>query len=250
MNEEPIAESGFTAAAPPPADSFPFWSYQDLALLIGLSLPSLLAAALLVESLVRTFTTTAPGRPVQLLAAQFLGYGLWFVCLYSVLRLRYGRPFWRSLGWTMPAPSVLVSCAAWGPVLAIVASVLGYVLRTPNMDMPIKQFLRDRQSIFLVGLFASTLGPICEELIFRGFVLPLLARSLGGAAGVVAAALPFALLHGPQYSWSWRHILLVTLAGAAFGWVRLRTGSTIAAATIHGSYNLTFFIAFLSMGKG
>jgi membrane protease YdiL (CAAX protease family) len=135
-------------------------------------------------------------------------------------------------------------------VLAVVAAVLGFVLRTPNLDMPIKQFLRDRQSLLLVGLFATTLGPICEELIFRGFVLPLLARSLGEVAGVLAAALPFALLHGPQYSWSWRHILLVTLAGAAFGWVRLRTGSTIAAATIHGSYNLTFFIAFLSTGKG
>ena len=168
MNEEPIAESGFTAAAPPPADSFPFWSYQDLALLIGLALPSLLAAALLVEGLVRTFTTTAPGRPVQLLAAQFLGYGLWFLCLYTVLWLRYARPFWRSLGWTMPPLSVLVSCAAWGPVLALVAAVLGFLLRTPNLDMPIQQFLRDRQSLLLVGVFATTLGPICEELIFRG----------------------------------------------------------------------------------
>jgi uncharacterized protein len=250
MSEEQIPEPALTDPPSPPGESFPFWSYQDLAVLIGLALPSLLAGALLVEGLVRTFTTTAPGRPVQLLVAQFLGYGLWFICLYTVLRLRYDRPFWRSLGWTMPSRAVLVSSLAWGPVLAIVASVLGILMRTPNLDMPIKQFLSDRESIFLMGLFASTLGPVCEELIFRGFVLPLLVRSLGVMTGVVATALPFALLHGPQYSWSWRHILLVTLAGSAFGWVRLRTGSTIAAATLHGSYNLTFFIAFLTTGKG
>ena len=250
MNEWRITEQDPAAEAGAPPQSFPFWTDQDLALLIGLALPSLLAAALLVEGLTRAFTTTAPGRPVQLLASQFLGYGLWFVCLYSVLHLRYGRPFWRSLGWVIPHRVVLLSCAAWGPVLAIVVALVGAMLQTPNLDMPMKQLLADRQSIFLVGLFASTLGPICEELIFRGFMLPLVARSLGVVAGVVVAALPFALLHGPQYSWSWRHILLITIAGAAFGWVRLRTGSTAAAAMIHASYNLTFFVAFLSQGKG
>jgi hypothetical protein len=113
-----------------------------------------------------------------------------------------------------------------------------------------KRFFADRESVLLVGAFATTLGPACEELIFRGFLLPLLVRSFGVITGVVAAALPFALLHGPQYGWSWRHLLLVTLAGSVFGWVRLRTGSTVAAATVHAAYNLTFFIAYLNQGKG
>ncbi len=115
--------------------------------------------------------------------------------------------------------------------------------------MPIKQLLTDRSSILLVSVFATTLGPLCEELAFRGFLLPLLLRSLGPLAGVFLTALPFAVLHGPQYGWSWRHLLLITLAGAAFGWVRYRTGSTAAAAVTHASYNLTFLVAYLSQGK-
>ena len=232
-----------------PQESFPYWSYQDVALLAGMALPALIVAALIVNVVFRALTDVAPGQTPQLLAAQFVGYALLFAALYALLRWRYGRPFWKSLGWVMPAQGVLLSSVVWGPMLAIGVSVLGVVLRTPEMDMPIKQFLRGREAIILVAIFGSTLGPVCEEVFFRGFLQPLVVRSLGAGPGIVVAALPFALLHGPQYGWSWRHVLLVTVAGAAFGWVRQRTGSTAAATVMHATYNLTFFIGFLFQGK-
>ena len=116
--------------------------------------------------------------------------------------------------------------------------------------MPMQELLRDRASLVLVGIFAVTLGPLCEELSFRGFFLPLLARSLGAAGGVLLTAVAFSLMHGPQYAWSWRHILLITLAGVAFGVVRLRSGSTAAATIMHATYNLTFFVAYLVQSDG
>jgi membrane protease YdiL (CAAX protease family) len=96
-----------------------------------------------------------------------------------------------------------------------------------------------------VGLFASTLGPVCEELAFRGFMLPLLARSFGVPAGVLLTAIPFGLLHGAQYSWLWQQVVLVTLAGVVFGTVRAVTRSTAASAMMHATYNLTFFVGYL-----
>ena len=65
----------------------------------------------------------------------------------------------------------------------------------------------------------------------------------------VLSALPFALLHGPQYAWSWRHLVLITVAGVAFGYARYRSGSTAAAAIVHAAYNTTFFLAFVLYGK-
>jgi membrane protease YdiL (CAAX protease family) len=56
------------------------------------------------------------------------------------------------------------------------------------------------------------------------------------------AAVPFGLLHLQQYGNSWRHVLLITLAGAAFGWMRYRTGSTKAAVIMHAAYNGVFFV--------
>ena len=75
-------------------------------------------------------------------------------------------------------------------------------------------------------------------------------RSLGAVAGVIVTALPFAILHGPQYAWSWQHLLGVTLAGIVFGWIRLYTESTAAAAALHSSYNLTFLVLYLLQDNG
>ncbi len=259
MNDLPVGPTAGESAEPVPVplaapmsasqESFPYWSYQDVALLAGMALPALILATLIVDVAFRALTTAAPGQTPQLLAAQFAGYALLFAALYALLHWRYGRPFWKSLGWVVPAQDVLLSSVVWGPMLAIGVSVLGVVLRTPEMDMPIKQFLRGREAIILVAIFGTTLGPLCEEVFFRGFLLPLVVRSLGAWPGILVAALPFALLHGPQYGWSWRHVLLVTVAGVAFGWVRHRTGSTAVATVMHATYNLTFFIGFLFQEK-
>jgi membrane protease YdiL (CAAX protease family) len=112
--------------------------------------------------------------------------------------------------------------------------------------MPLMDLLRDRVSLILVGAVAVTLGPLCEELAFRGFLLPLLIRSLSALPGILITALLFASLHGPEYAWSWRHLLLITLAGVAFGWMRYRSGSTATATVMHAAYNLTFFVGMVA----
>jgi membrane protease YdiL (CAAX protease family) len=67
--------------------------------------------------------------------------------------------------------------------------------------------------------------------------------------GIILTALPFALLHGPEYAWSWRHVLLIAVAGCAFGLIRYRTGSTASSAIAHAAYNSTFFAAMLVSGE-
>ncbi|MCW5980524.1 MAG: CPBP family intramembrane metalloprotease [Bryobacteraceae bacterium] len=246
MNGDYVPAEG--PVSPPAPEPYPFWGYGDLVLLIGLMLPALIAAAVLVKLAALAFPGASESPAVIALAVQFLGYGLWFLCLYGALRLRYGRPFWKSLAWTRP-PGGTSRFLLIGVILAIGVAVLGAALRTPDVDMPMKELLRDRVSLILVGIFAITLGPLCEELIFRGFLLPLLVKSLGAVAGVAITAVGFSLLHGPQYAWSWQHLALITVAGAVFGWIRLASGSTAAAAVMHAGYNLTFFIAFLAQGK-
>ena len=96
-------------------------------------------------------------------------------------------------------------------------------------------------------LFGVVLGPIYEELFFRGFLLPLLAKTFGAAGGIVLSAIPFALLHGPQNRWAWQQVTMVGVAGLAFGFVRHRTGSTAASTILHSCFNLTQFVAFLAL---
>ncbi|HEX6896382.1 MAG TPA: type II CAAX endopeptidase family protein [Bryobacteraceae bacterium] len=230
---------------PPPREAQPFWNYQDVLLFVAFALPSLIVAVLLVQLVPpsRLF-----GKAFQALLAQLIWYALVFGALYFMLHARYRAPFWRSLGWRFPFPGML-GVLIGGPVLAIVIGYAGYVLRTPNVQTPFQQMFANRPTVVLFALFAVVVGPLCEELAFRGFLMPLLVRSFGAVAGIVATGALFGLLHAPEYSWSWRHVLLITAAGSAFGWVRYKTASTAASTFMHSAYNLTQFAAFLSQSQ-
>jgi hypothetical protein len=229
------------------ASRYPFWTYWDLLLFLGSVVPALAAAASVLY-LVRSLTGADLGQSAQALLLQFATYCFWFGALYALFRFRHAKAFWDSLAWNW-SPALVARYLSIGPLLAVAVILVASLLRTPQTEMPIEALLSDTFSIVLVGTFATTLGPLCEELAFRGFLMPLLCRTFGAAGGIVLAALPFAVLHGPQYAWSWRHVTLIGLTGIAFGWVRLKTGSTAAATAMHASYNGIFFLGIL-MSKG
>ena len=139
--------------------------------------------------------------------------------LAAIFRTQYDRPFWRSLAWTTPElPFYSVLTAGVG--LAIGILLLGTLIRIPQTRNPLTDLLKDPTSLILIAIFGSIVAPVCEELVFRGFLQPLLVRSLGMAAGILATALPFGLLHFQEYGNSWRHVLLISISGVAFGCMR------------------------------
>ncbi len=233
------------APPPEPVERYPFWGYEDVVIL------TLLAVLLLIG--VSTLFFLLPWRPSARaagpIAAQFLFYALWFMALWALIKTRYGRPFWRSLAWLEPRRG-LIRSAVLGIEVALVSILMGVVLRPPEIKTPLDQLLQDPVSIALVGVFAITLGPLCEELAFRGLLLPLLARTFGAAAGILLTAAPFALLHGSEYAWNWQRLVIIFFAGAMFGFQRYRTGSTAAATVMHSAYNLVFFAGLVAQRAG
>ncbi|HKW99431.1 MAG TPA: CPBP family intramembrane glutamic endopeptidase [Bryobacteraceae bacterium] len=246
---EPQAEAPLPPAAPPPSESYPFWSYADLVVFFGLAFPCLILGTLVVKAFIWVFHVRVHSLALEVVPAQFIGYGFLFFALYLLLKLHYQRPFWESLKWvrTRPGPTRAI---LYGFVLAFAVAMIGTALRTPDIQTPMKELMSDRSSILLIAVFAVTLGPLCEELAFRGFLQPVLVRSFGAAVGVVLAAIPFGMLHLSQYGESWRHGLLITLAGIGFGWMRQASGSTRAAAIMHAGYNFLFFATFFSQRGG
>jgi membrane protease YdiL (CAAX protease family) len=229
----------------PEPHKYPFWTWLDVALLAGLVLPLLILATLLATGVFSLMGGMPRAKALGPLAVTFVFEALWFLALYQVIRLRYGRPFWPSIAWRRP-PRGYLNSASWGIILAFASILVGALLRPPETKTPLEQLLADPLSIVLTGLFAVTLGPLFEEVAFRGFLMPLVVRSLGTVAGIVLTAAPFALLHGFEYAWTWQQLVIVFLAGSAFGWMRLRSGSTAAATIMHGTYNLTFFLALVA----
>jgi membrane protease YdiL (CAAX protease family) len=230
---------------PPLHEASPFWTYTDFALFVCLSIPSVVLSLLTALALGRL----APiGKPVLALLTQLLVYAFLFGALYLILKLRYGKPFWRSLGWRAPFPGML-ACAAGGPLLAIALGIIGRLIRTPEIKLPLEDLAANLPTTVLLAIIVVVLGPVAEELVFRGFLMPLIARSFGVATGILATALVFGALHAFEYQWSWRHVLLISTAGAVFGWVRHAADSTAASALMHAGFNMLQFTAFLVQMK-
>jgi membrane protease YdiL (CAAX protease family) len=234
--------------ASPPAERFPFWGYLDLCMFIGLAVASLIAGMLAVKGLLLVFRIQVHNEVLQLLPAQFLGYLFLFLMVCLMFRVQYGRPFWPSMGWVEPRLGT-GAIVAYGVLLAFAVGIASVLLKTPQTETPMSNLLQDRTSLALVAFCGITLGPLCEELIFRGFLQPLFVRSLGPVPGILMAALPFGLLHSQEYGNSWQQVVLIAAAGAVFGWMRHATGSTKASTIMHAAYNSAFFILLLAQPK-
>ncbi len=245
MEEQPLE-----APPPPPAEPErdPFWGYPDLLFFAGLVIPSMLIGWAVVKAGMFLFHIHAALRVSELLAEPFLGYGILFGGLLLMFRIEYARPFWRSLGWTRASIPFLWNVIC-GTGAAFAVAMMSFLIHTPNVSTPLTDMMQDRTSVILLATFGVTLGPLCEELAFRGFLQPLLVRSLGAVPGVLVAAIPFGLLHFQEYGNSWRHAVLIALAGASFGWMRQATGSTRAAAIMHASYNALFFFVLFAQRR-
>ncbi len=234
--------------APPPPERYPFWGYADLLLFAGLAVPCMLLGWAVVRAVFAIFRYHSRLSVAELLPQQLLGYGLLFGALALIFRMQYDRPFWKSLAWCRTRMPFLWT-VIFGFSTAIAVAMLGALIRTPTTSNQMTQLMEDRVSMILMAAFGTTVAPLSEELIFRGFLQPLLVRSLGAVAGIAIAALPFGLLHYHEYGNSWRHAVLIALAGASFGVMRHVTGSTRAAAIMHAAYNTMIFIAVLGQGR-
>jgi len=231
-----------TAEPQPPPEREPFWGYADLLMFVGLTIPCMLISLGAVRGVMWIFGLHPTQKTWELLPEQALLYAMLTAALAAIFRLQYDRPFWRSLAW-IPFRLPPLWPVILGFSTAIVVSLVGVLIRVPTAENPMTQLLKDRTSMVMIALFGVSVGPLCEELFFRGFLQPLLVRSLGVAAGIAASAVPFSLLHFQQYGNSWRHVAVILIAGVAFGWMRHATGSTRASTLMHASYNGLFFFA-------
>ena len=173
---------------------------------------------------------------------QFVLYGLIYLCFWMVLGLRYHRPVLASLGWRHSRFPLLLAGIS-GVLLAFGISLIASSLHTPKVDLPVDKLVDTPLSFVLVGLLAVVAAPLFEELVFRGFLQPLLSRTFGVVAGVLVTAVLFGSLHAPEYAWAWQYVLAISLAGAAFGWVRARANSIIPSTVMHGCFNAVSMVA-------
>jgi len=190
---------------------------------------------------------TLVSDPRVIVPVQCLAYLLLLAMMVALVRLREPVPrgFFESISWRWPQRTWLRFVLA-GIVLAIVIQLATQWLPIPP-SLPIDKFFQTRTSAYLMAGFGILIAPAAEELYFRGFLYPVLARALGMVPGVAMTSLAFTLLHGLQLSFSWAAMLMIFFVGLALTIVRARTRSVAAGVLLHMSYNGTLFaFAFIA----
>jgi len=82
----------------------------------------------------------------------------------------------------------------------------------------------------LIG--AALIGPICEEIIFRGVILEGLSKQYKPINAIVFSAFVFAIIHLQPLQ-----VINAFFIGLAFGWIYLRTKSLWVCIFAHVLYN-------------
>ena len=186
-------------------------------------------------------------KPILLLVSQFMVYVAVAACMIMIVEGKYHVPFWRAIRWNWP--QVIWKPVGVGVALFVVLTLLESLLPIPK-DTPFEHLFDRPRDAYLLSLIAITLGPLMEELFFRGFLYPVLARRMGVVWGIVLTALPFGLIHLPQYGWAWGAALVIFLVGVACGIVRAATKSVAASFLVHAGYNGAQMIIAVVMTHG
>jgi hypothetical protein len=218
-------------------------------------------------------------EPRLLIPSMAVGYLIAGAILWAIFTHLWQQPFPQALHWNF---SVVrrrwVRLLAGGVVLSLVVQFLSNFLPIPK-TLPIDDFFRSPADVWMVALFGTLLAPVCEELAFRGFLLPSLASAWDWLRGFrrpsdvnliasdrsvqydprwsIAALLfsctvtsiAFALVHADQLAHAWAPLAVLFAVSLVLCGVRLWTHSLAASTLIHATYNGTIF-TILFFGTG
>ena len=239
-----------TAPAAAPLQG-PRLSLVDLILLIAggfvilgeVVVPILLQAPL--EGLLRGWGLDGPvGQGIEVLVL-YLGLMIAPLGILSLL-LRQGgaRPAGGWLQWHWPPVAgairqALTTLLMVLPIVALSSWGIERIWGDPGGSNPLLDLVLTSSEPWSLACFAFTaivVAPLFEETLFRGVLLPVLGRQLGGWKAVLISAAVFAIAH-----LSLGELIPLFLLGIGLGWLRWRSGRLSCSVWMHGLWNgLTF----------
>ncbi len=247
--------------------------FGHLALLLALVAASALVSVALFALLLRGHPALRENAVVQMALEAFI-YLLTLAASFKVFPLLWKRSFLSGIDFNALAarrnwPRLVLA----GVLLCVLAQIPDRFITEPKHP-EIEHLMSTQGGAWAALLLGVLLAPLCEEILFRGFLLPALAtaydwlsldRTPAGLqrwqsstahtvpAQVFAAilsSLAFALLHAPQDRYAWGIVGVLFGVGLALAYVRIRTHSIACSTLVHMTYNGTLFAVMLVITRG
>lgn len=170
---------------------------------------------------------------------QSIVYGLMLFLLMKA-KLPLGELF-KPFKWSWIGKGYLLSLGAVFSINIALTKILG---ESPQSENPVLELFLDAAAwkFGLLGLLVVFVGPVFEELMFRGWIIGGLREKWGDRAAIVFSAALFALIHGDLPG-----MPALFALGLVFGWVYRRSGSLWASILVHGMWNATTFSLLISV---
>jgi uncharacterized protein len=222
----------------------PFWGFAELLLAAAIFIAAIAAAVAVATKYLHAPQESGLWSVIEEASA----YAVLFGAL-KIMFARHGKRLLDSLAWSTLGPFKPLPLFGAGIALSLFVVLLQNALLTPNIDTPFDKLLDDPASRIAVAIFGITLGPMIEELLFRGFLQPVLVGTMGVFPGILATSVLFGALHLTQNAFIWQSGVLIMLVGFVLGTVRHLTGSTKASTIVHMAYNSLPFLALLIDGN-
>ncbi|MSO19281.1 MAG: CPBP family intramembrane metalloprotease [Acidobacteria bacterium] len=164
----------------------------------------------------------------------------WILFIYQIVVVKYGLKFWERLQWKQAGVPMFRYLLA-GSMMSL-AIQLSFQFIPGRPELPIEKLFDTPASAYLMAFFGIGVAPFVEELVFRGFFLPVFERRWGAAVAVVMTGTLFAAIHAAQLGGVGPELLALLLVGLILSFVRVHTGSLVPSFLMHLGYNSTLFL--------
>ncbi len=228
------------------------------ALLIALAVPVLnavflaLAGSLQLKRLSTTWSgwidaiRTGAAAPINLALAQAAAVCLLFIVAFP--HKSRGAGFLGAVHVQPLAGAIVALCFAAGIFLQFSLAEVGNVAQEIwplTFDELARRYQMLNPTTWWGGMSALMafvlVAPVTEELVFRGWLLPMLQDHYGTRIALVWSSVLFGIVHG------WPAAIYATLGGFVLGAVALRTKSTLASIALHAGINATPLLLPISL---
>jgi membrane protease YdiL (CAAX protease family) len=155
-------------------------------------------------------------------------------------RLGLRRPDWGAVLWAGGA--LLAALVVAGVYSGIIEWLDIDALRSECAEQIPLEVRETRYLLAIAAFVVIAMAPVCEEIFFRGFVFPGLARAWTIPAGIVVSALLFSGAH-----FIYKSFIPIAFVGAIFAFTYWRSGNVLSSIGAHLAFN-SISIALIAAG--
>jgi membrane protease YdiL (CAAX protease family) len=218
------------------------WTRRDLIAFVSFFIATVIFLPLLAFLVLRVFDPALQMENfsnTQKVLIQATMDTLWIAFILFLVKGRHHQPIFRTLRFVRAENASPIKFALAGFLMALISILLSSVLFPAPSPSGIEKLPNAASSLVLVLVFGSLMGPVLEEIVFRGFVFKVVEDVYAASLAVPVTTVLFAGLHLSQLGSNWPAFLVILVVGYLLTLVRQKTGSIIPSIIMHTTYNAT-----------